>query len=115
MLGSVAQSDRPIFILATKGFFCYTHTMKHSHTTTEKKKKVMHFRPSLFWDVDPKTIDPKRHTTYIAERIMDFGFDAEARWLLETYPRAVLYRIAKTSRVLQEPTRALWSKLLKTS
>ena len=35
----------------------------------------MRFRRSLFWDVDPKTIDEKRHATYIIERILDFGND----------------------------------------
>lgn len=35
----------------------------------------MRFRQSLFWDVDPKTIDPKKHAQYIIERILDFGYD----------------------------------------
>ena len=25
----------------------------------------MHFRQALFWDVDPKTIDPKKNSNYI--------------------------------------------------
>lgn len=78
---------------------------------TTKKKKVIHFRPTLFWDVDLKTIDPKKHATYIAERVMDFGNDREARWLLQTYPPRFLRRIAQKSRVLHPETRALWTKL----
>lgn len=76
-----------------------------------KKKKVIRFRPTLFWDVDPRTIHPKKHAVYIAERIMDFGNDREARWLLEHYPSPFLKKIARRSRVLRAETRALWTKL----
>lgn len=31
------------------------------------------FRQALFWDVDPKTIDPEKHAVYIIERVLDFG------------------------------------------
>ncbi len=41
----------------------------------------MKFRQSLFWDVDPKTINPKKHARYIIERILDFSHDDEVRWL----------------------------------
>lgn len=81
--------------------------MKHSRHT----KKVMRFRPTLFWDVDPKKIDPKKHGVYVAERIMDFGNDREARWLLETYSPQFLKKIARQSRVLHAETRALWTRL----
>lgn len=82
--------------------------MKRHRTAT---KKAMRFRPSLFWDVNPKSIDPKKHGVYIAERIMDFGNDREARWLLETYPPRFLKQIARRSRVLHAETRALWIRL----
>ncbi|GEM_PF-6176582 len=38
----------------------------------KKRIKKIPFRQELFWDVDPKTIDPKRHARYIIERILDF-------------------------------------------
>lgn len=40
----------------------------------------MQFRSTLFWDVDPKTIDTKKYARYIIERILGFGDDREARW-----------------------------------
>ncbi|MFA4845583.1 MAG: hypothetical protein WC654_03425 [Patescibacteria group bacterium] len=73
----------------------------------------MRFRPALFWDVDPKTIDPKKHARYVIERIFDFGTDKEVRWLWRTYPRALLHGVAKTSRGLHADTRALWRELTK--
>lgn len=96
--------------LAARGFLCYNTSMKR-RTPTTKKKPTMRFRQSLFWDVDPKTIDPKRHAVYIAERVMDFGNDREARWLLATYRPQFLKEIAQQSRVLRSDTRALWTKL----
>lgn len=72
----------------------------------------MKFRPTLFWDVDPKKINIKKHSRYIAERIMNFGTDQEARWLLRHYSKRYLQQVARTSRDLDKPTRALWSLLL---
>lgn len=71
----------------------------------------MRFRQSLFWDVDPKTIDPKRHAHYIIERVLEFGTDREVRWLWNTYSRRLIRKVAETSRVLHAPTRILWEAL----
>lgn len=77
------------------------------------KKKVMRFRRSLFWDVDPRTIDPKKHARYIIERVLDFGDDQEARWVYKTYPRRFIHEVAKTSRALHPQTKVLWQTLTK--
>lgn len=81
----------------------------------KKKKKISkkpahpRFRQSLFWDVDPKTIDPKKHAVYIIERILDFGNDDEVRWMWEAYSHPLIKRVVATSRVLHNKTKALWS------
>jgi hypothetical protein len=72
-------------------------------------QKKMKFRPSLFWDVDPKTIDPKKHAYYIIERILDFGTDEEVRWMARTYPAVFIKNVAKTSRVIHPKSKSLWS------
>ncbi|MBI2639115.1 hypothetical protein HYW83_06025 [Candidatus Peregrinibacteria bacterium] len=77
-----------------------------------KKPKVMRFRQSLFWDVDPKTIKPKRHAVYIIERILDFGNDNEVRWMWYYYPHSLIAKVVKESRVLHAQTRPLWTLLL---
>ncbi|MBI4128309.1 MAG: hypothetical protein HY459_04575 [Parcubacteria group bacterium] len=68
-------------------------------------------RPSLFWDVDPKTIDLKRHARYVIERVLDFGNDKEVRWLWKTYSRDQIREVVATSRVLHNQSRALWKLL----
>ena len=69
----------------------------------------MRFRPSLFWDVDPKTIDPKKHARYIIERVLDFGHAPEVRWLAHFYPFSLIQETLKHSRVLHKKSKALWS------
>ncbi|MDP3795284.1 MAG: hypothetical protein Q8R13_05175 [bacterium] len=84
---------------------------------TSKKpeaKAIAHppFRQTLFWDVDPKTIDPERHARYIIERILDLGNDDEVRWLFHYYPHSRIKAVLKDSRVLHEKSKILWSLVL---
>ena len=72
----------------------------------------MKFRQSLFWDVDPKKIDPKKNAQYIIERIADFGNDKEARWALEYYDKPILRKVVTKSRCLRPESKLLWSLLL---
>lgn len=78
-----------------------------------KKPKMIHFRPELFWDVDPKTIDPKKHARYVIERILDFGNDREARWLYQSYPHSLIYDVATHSRIVHNQSKILWQSLTK--
>lgn len=88
--------------------------LQHSKKSALRKptKKVMKFRPSLFWDVNPKTIDPQKHARYIIERVMDFGMDDEVRWMWGFYSHSLLRDVAHTSPVLQSKSRALWTLML---
>jgi len=70
-------------------------------------------RASLFWDVDPQMINPKKHARYVIERILEFGQDTEVRWLWNTYPKTLLRDVVRKSRVLRPRTRVLWNALLK--
>lgn len=74
--------------------------------------KPVRFRQSLFWDVDPKTIDPKKHAAYIIERIADFGTAGEIRWALQTYGLQKFRHVVRASRVTLPPTKHLWLDVL---
>lgn len=73
----------------------------------------MKFRQSLFWDVDPKTIDEKKHARYIIERILDFGNDKEVRWMWQHYNKNQIGDIVSKSRGLMPATKSLWTLLTK--
>ena len=73
---------------------------------------VMKFRPALFWDTDPKNIDPQKHARYIIERVLEFGEPSEIRWLFRTYPKSEIKRVMNLSRSqVGERSKALWTLL----
>jgi len=73
----------------------------------------MKFRQSLFWDVDPDTIDLEKHARYVIERVLDFGSDEEVRWLFKRYPREKIAGVLKLPRGQVDPkSRALWELIL---
>lgn len=74
----------------------------------------MKFRQTLFWDTNPKKIDPKKNAQYIIERVADFGNDKEARWVLDFYNKKLLKKVIAKSRCLRPRTKALWTLLLQT-
>lgn len=78
-------------------------------------RRVIKFRQELFWDVNPKNIDPQRHARYIIERILDFGNDKEVRWMVRYYERKLIKDVVERSRVLHTQTRSLWQLLMRTN
>lgn len=73
----------------------------------------MKFRHALFWDADPKTIDPKKNARYIIERILDFGYPDEVRWLFKRYSKSEIKRVMEHPRSQVQPkSKALWSLLV---
>jgi hypothetical protein len=84
-----------------------------SNSKTRPASKSLRLRDALFWDVDPETIDPKKHSRYIIERVLEFGRDSEVRWVWQSYRPTLLKKVVKDSRVLSPKTRSLWTLLLK--
>jgi len=78
-----------------------------------EKAKTIKFRQSLFWDVDPKKIHPEKNAQYVVERILDFGNDAEVKWMWDYYDKALIKNIVDKSRCLRPRTKNLWNLLLK--
>ncbi len=85
--------------------------MKKESSVKRKKFGDMPRRPSLFWDVDPKTVDPEKHARYIIERILEFGTDEEVRWMWNTYPHSLISDVLSKSRVVRPLTKPLWQAL----
>ena len=69
-------------------------------------------RRSLFWDINPATLNAKRHAVYIIERILDYGTDEEVRWMYRNYSRELIRDVVSRSRVLRPETLPLWKQLL---
>ena len=78
------------------------------------KNEQITFRQSLFWDVDPKTIDIEKNARDIIERILDFGDDNEVRWMWNRYNHALIRDVVDRSRGLFPATRSFWNLMLST-
>jgi len=72
----------------------------------------MKLRRTLFWDVNPETIDLEKNARYVIERVLDFGTDAEARWVYQRYPHPLIREVIDNPRRLHAKTRALWNELI---
>ncbi|HEY4526487.1 MAG TPA: hypothetical protein VJK53_01400 [Candidatus Paceibacterota bacterium] len=57
----------------------------------------MELRKSLFWDVDPATIDLDKNARYVIERVLDFGNDEEVRWIFKHYGRKYITDVFNNS------------------
>lgn len=75
----------------------------------KRANKLIKFRPELFWDVNPKTINPKKHAHYIIERVLDFGDLDEMRWIAHYYSPKAIKQTMRESRVVDDKSKALWS------
>ena len=74
----------------------------------------MKLRQSLFWDVDPETIDLEKHARYVIERVLDFGTKEEVSWLFSRYQRRkIAETLARPRSVVDPKSRALWELILK--
>jgi len=74
----------------------------------------MKFRQSLFWDVNPNKIDDKKNAQYVIERILEFGDLNEVGWMFRHYPKSIIKKVMRLSRVqLSAKSKALWSLFLK--
>ncbi len=79
---------------------------------TDKKPSQIEFRQALFWDVDPKTIDPEKNAVYVIERILDFGNDKEVKWMWDYYDHSRIGQVVNKSRVLHGSTKSFWELMI---
>ena len=77
----------------------------------KKEGRIIPFRQSLFWDVDPKTIDPKKNAPYIIERMLELGTDDEVRWMWSYYPHELVRNVLEHRRGIRPKVKPLWITL----
>ena len=63
---------------------------------------------SLFWDVDPKNLDNKKHADFIIARVLEEGSDEAVAWLLDSYSTSEIERVVCNSRRLSPQTANFW-------
>ena len=63
----------------------------------------MKFRQTLFWDTDPKKIDPKKHARYVIERILKLGDLDDYHSMRNTYSVEDVKNVIMKKRVDLDP------------
>lgn len=64
---------------------------------------------SLFWDVDPITIDEVAHAPFIIRRVLARGDMADVRFILGRYGTGTVADVARSSRDLDDRSRNFWT------
>lgn len=65
-------------------------------------------RRSLFWDVDPDTIDPDKHAGYVISRILFLGNLEEFLWAKSVYGEERIKKEVIKSRELDSKSQNFW-------
>ncbi len=63
---------------------------------------------NAFWDIDTALLDPVKDRQFIIERVLEYGDEKIAHWLLKSFPRASIVSAVKNSRRLSPKSRNLW-------
>ena len=72
----------------------------------------MELRQTLFWDTNPAKIVLQKNAPYVIERILDFGYDAEIRWMWNYYGKPQIKTVVENSRCLRPRTKNFWGLVL---
>lgn len=69
---------------------------------------------SLFWEIDPGTLDLSAHREYILGRVLEYGTMDSVRWAMETYGESGIrgFVLGRGLRVLSRKTVNFWAMRL---
>lgn len=71
-------------------------------------KLMDNLRRSLFWDVDPDSIDFKKNSEYVIARILEYGNIKEIAWMFRAYDRKKIRDVFITHRGFSPRTAYFW-------
>ena len=63
---------------------------------------------SLFWDAEPSSIDLKKNSRYVIERILEMGSMDAVQWLQRIYPTRLIIEVCESSRKVSERSKNFW-------
>jgi hypothetical protein len=66
------------------------------------EKSILGLSKALFWDVNPKKIDPQKHAAYIIERAITLGTMDDFITIKNFYGKSKIKRIVKKLRYLND-------------
>ena len=66
---------------------------------------------AILWDIDPRTLDAKRHQRFIITRVAEKGTLADVRWLKKKFGIPTIKKNVLTSRNTSVKTKNFWQLL----
>ena len=67
----------------------------------------------MCWDIDLKSLDLNKHKRYVIERVIQFGWPEQVRWLCKRYTGKEIAAVVRVSKNISRKTAAYWSLHLK--
>lgn len=75
---------------------------------TAEEKEIPDKFSALFWDTDPSSIDLKKNSRYVIERILEMGSMDAVQWLQRIYPTRLIIEVCEYSRKVSERSKNFW-------
>jgi hypothetical protein len=66
------------------------------------EKSILGLSKALFWDVDPQTVDPQKHSAFIVERVITLGTMEDFIIIKSHYGKSKIKRIVENLRYLND-------------
>ena len=77
-------------------------TKKKSKKKVDDKPIVLGLSKTLFWDVDPYTVEAEKHDAFIVDRVLQMGTMEEFKAIKEYYGKDRILAIAMQLRYMDE-------------
>lgn len=65
-----------------------------------------------FWDTNPRKIDIKERSSYIIERILEYGDEKAVRWLFANFAKQTIRQTLEKRRGFSEQSANYWRLIL---
>lgn len=62
-----------------------------------------------FWDVDFKNLNAKRYSSFIIERILEYGDEKTVKWMLKNFDNSQIRKVLLKRRGLSRKSANYWS------
>jgi len=79
----------------------------------EEGKKLPDFLKKYFWDVDFTSLEARKSSKYIIERILEFGDDEAVRWMVKNFSIEAIKDVVCSTRGLSLKSANFWAVVLK--
>jgi len=77
-----------------------------------RMKRLPPFLKKYFWDVDFEKLNPHKYPYFVIERILEYGDDKPAKWMLRHFNRAELKQTLSKRRGISRRSANYWALIL---